>query len=364
MPRDNAIVATIEGIDPAIDRPPEEKVREAPEGFAIRFAGERTARLPAGERAAGLLAILESLRQSGAPVYVEVDPESDEIRRLLVPLTVRVGELTDRGEEVEVELELSHAVHLLKRSNPDFEELLATLERAREAQGWVVVTGEEDHEIIDVRPATKRPDIELRRPPRRPWYRRLLLWLACLLRCISRRRARELFDQMAATSCDPLNVPPPCIPFLYPDDGCWGRAHEMCRLLIAAGARPRKVWIYRSPPNKLRVNTRNNPSCFVEWYWHVAPTLCVRTGLLRKTEMVIDPSLFTEPVTKPTWKGVQSDPGAQLVDTSCSVFYRGVNGSTSTDPTYAQTNQVLNTYRNALRNRSLTVGPPPYAACP
>ena len=62
------------------------------------------------------------------------------------------------------------------------------------------------------------------------------------------------------------------ISWLYPDDGCWGRAHEMCRLMINAGAHPRKVWIY----GKLHTLTKNNPNCFVNWGWHVAPTLCVR----------------------------------------------------------------------------------------
>ncbi len=102
----------------------------------------------------------------------------------------------------------------------------------------------------------------------------------------------------------------------------------------------------------------------MQWGWHVAPTLCVRTGFLRKTEMVIDPSLFTQPEAKPAWKGVQGDPGAQLVDTSCSVFYRSSGGYTETDPNYTKTNVVLTTYRAALLNRSLTIGPPPYANCP
>ena len=366
MPRKNAIVATIEGIEPSVDRPPAEMGAEAGEGFSIRLEGDQTARLPAGARAAGMLAVLESLRQIDAPVYIELEPDTDRISRLLVPTRATVKAIEDRGEEVEVELEISHARHVLRRSNPDFEELLATLQKAREEKGWVVVTGEEDHEIIDVRLSTKAPpDIEIGPPPKRPWYKCLFLWFWCLWRCMSKKRAKDLFDQLAATTCNPLTVPPPCIPFMYPDDGCWGRAHEMCRLLIAAGAKPRKVWIYHSPGNWLQASTRNHPNCYVQWSWHVAPTLCVRTGFLSKTEMVIDPSLFTGPVTKPTWKGAQGDPGASLVDTSCSVFYRSSGGSTTTDPTYTQTNQVLATYRAALLNRSLSaVGPPPYANCP
>jgi hypothetical protein len=160
---------------------------------------------------------------------------------------------------------------------------------------------------------------------------------------------------MSATSCDPLTVPPPCIPFLFPDDGCWGRAHEMCRLMIAMGLSPRKVWIDSSENHILHVDTKNNLKCFVEWYWHVAPTLCVQGRT-----MVIDPSLFTTPVSVATWKSVQNDPAATLTFTDASFFTEGGG----TDPTYSATNAVLAYYRLALQTRSIQFGPPPYANCP
>jgi hypothetical protein len=163
---------------------------------------------------------------------------------------------------------------------------------------------------------------------------------------------------MNATTCDPLTVPPPCIPFLYPDDGCWGRAHEMRRLMVTMGLRPKKVWIEGS----LHPSTRNNPACTVGWGWHVAPTLCVRGRWFFNTrQMVIDPSLFTTPVTKAQWKAIQNDPNATLTDSDGSIFYLWGN---VTDPNYTQTNQVLATYRLELQLRSIQVGPPPYANCP
>jgi hypothetical protein len=161
---------------------------------------------------------------------------------------------------------------------------------------------------------------------------------------------------MKATSCNPLTVPVPCIPFLYPDNGCWARAHEMCRLMIAMNLSPKKVWIQGG----LQVNTRNNPSCVVNWWWHVAPTLCVRgPSFFQRREMVIDPSLFTTPVTKATWKSVQGDPSATLTSSSASIFLMG----NVTDPTYTQTNTDLARYRLQLYCRSLNMGPPPYANC-
>ena len=153
---------------------------------------------------------------------------------------------------------------------------------------------------------------------------------------MSGTKAQQVFDAMNATSCNPLTVPPPCIPFLYPDDGCWARAHEMCRLMIVMGHSPRKVWIQ----GNLCVSTKNKPNCVVWWGWHVAPTLCVRGPKFFQTQtMVIDPSLFTTPVSKATWKGVQGDPNATLTNSEASDYLWG-----TTDPTYVLTNQKLGFY--------------------
>jgi hypothetical protein len=77
--------------------------------------------------------------------------------------------------------------------------------------------------------------------------------------------------------------------------------------------------------------------------------------------MVVDPSLFTTPVSKATWKGVQHNPNATLTDTPWTYFRKWGE----TDPTFSKTNGVLADYRLALQLRSLSsVGPPPYAYCP
>ena len=54
---------------------------------------------------------------------------------------------------------------------------------------------------------------------------------------------------------------------------------------------PRKGWIDHSAGHMLHINMRNNPNCYVEWGWHVAPRLCVRgPGILQVQRMVIDPA--------------------------------------------------------------------------
>jgi hypothetical protein len=130
----------------------------------------------------------------------------------------------------------------------------------------------------------------------------------------------------------------------------------MCRLMIAAGITPNKVWIF----GNLRAASQNHPSCQVLWGWHVAPTLSVGAQTY-----VIDPALFNGPVTQATWAGVQGDPNPTLIPSPASTFWRNQNPSSAiTDPTYTQTNSVLTTYRNALRVRATgAAGPPPYPNC-
>jgi len=174
---------------------------------------------------------------------------------------------------------------------------------------------------------------------------------------ITLQRAREMFDLVNSNLCCPANPTAPCITFHFPDDGCWARAHEMCRLMIAAGEAPRKVWIRGYP---LRARTLNKVSCEVVWSWHVAPTLEVATGGGNQT-YVIDPALFNGPVLRQTWFDVQNNPAATLTPTGPEIFY-DVTGEL--DPSYAETNRVLTRFRNELRLRSASAdGPPPYTNC-
>jgi len=163
---------------------------------------------------------------------------------------------------------------------------------------------------------------------------------------VSLQRARDLFALVNSKICCPSSASAPCIPFLYPDDGCWGRAHEMCRLIIVEGEQPRKIWIQGS----LTVASANKPTCAVQWGWHVAPTIEVTTGGSDQT-YVIDPSLFNEPVPQAVWVGVQGDPNPTLTATGSDIFHEFYPPDRY-DPTYAKTNSVLNAYRNDLKLRA------------
>lgn len=337
----------------------------------------RRVRLQAADgRSPGYAQVLAGLEQLGRPVYLEVDPDSGIITLLRIPVVGRVEQLRETDGGLELVLNASHARFLLRKGGERFGPLSATLREAAAGGRPLILTGDDRGEVIDARffePGPDDgpiPDFPWDRPKLVPDWTRFLRWLRWPIwpwtwwawGCVSLTRAQQAFEAMSATSCAPLTVPAPCIPFLFPDNGCWARAHEMCRLMIDSGLGPRKVWIQGS----LNTPTRNNPACVVHWAWHVAPTLCVvrrwwlwRPWLGIKQTMVIDPSLFTAPVTLAQWKAVQGDPAATLTHTDASDYYWG-----STDPTYAQTLADLALYRLQLQTRAINVGPPPYAHCP
>jgi hypothetical protein len=382
MQNPNAIVSLILKLDPPLDRSPAEMLKSEA-GITVELEDGRRARLnPADTRSPGLAQILDELSKQRLLVYLEIDPATSAITRLLIPHISRVHRIESfSADSLRIDLERSHARHFLKRDTPNFAEMEKLLNEALKSDELLIVTDDDAHNILDVRPFKPRPDVPAPPPLPKPeptsapsWLLRLLRWIRdlpiwrwpiwpwkwwnWLFRCISETRAQEVFDAMSATNCNPLTALSPCIPFLYPDNGCWARANQMCRLMFNVRLKPRKVWIN----GNLKVSTKNNPSCSVSWGWHVAPVLCVRgPGIFQSQQMVIDPSLFSAPVTVAIWKGVQGDSNATLTFTSASIFT--FFGGSTTDPTYWFTDQDLAFYRLMLKTRSNNVGPPPYANC-
>ena len=99
----------------------------------------------------------------------------------------------------------------------------------------IILTENDPHEIIDIRGYTPGPE-----GPPLPFPKPgpptagslalamvhpdlvLVLVAVVVVPLISARKAQEVVRCHERTSCNPLTVPPPCIPFFYPDDGCWG----------------------------------------------------------------------------------------------------------------------------------------------
>ncbi|MBS0470063.1 MAG: hypothetical protein JSR60_03245 [Proteobacteria bacterium] len=288
-----------------------------------------------------LLRILDNLRRTRRPVYLELDAAS-RVRRLLLPRIVTVLGLDEiPSGDLAVRVEPSNLPHILRRSNPEF----GVLRKALAKPGAVLLTETDAHEIVDVRPARKPASKAVSSRKR-----------AKAASAVTMAQARTLFDLVATASCDPMTVPPPCIPFLYPDDGCWVRAHEMCRRIVAAGVEPAKIWL----SGGLNVTTPNNPNCKLFWYYHVAPTVQVASSSGSEKLYVLDPSMFDEPVTDQVWMAAMNNPNAAVKRTPWTQYNLG-GGE---DPDFSQTEDGLIWLRDSLLLRSAGPdGPPPYAHC-
>jgi hypothetical protein len=343
----------------------DKSAEELPKKVTVRFETGPTAVLDMKNPRAVVWANLLDLQQRHSrPVYVEIDPESNVITQLLLPQPARVMDIIPQGEgDVYVTFFTSAAQHYLRRENPDFQEMLEALQTAKDDKKAVLVTAtQHDYEIIDVRSLPESlkmgPSNPSPPPPPDP--------------PVSPPRAQELFDLMNSKSCNACNATcstsPHCIPFKHAYDGCYARAHEMCRLMMSEGEAPEKVWIYGS----LHVVTSNVHNCDINWGWHVAPTLMVTTpGAPPEGEKhVIDPSLCTAPVTVADWQALQN-PGATLRYSTWEPFwsdwwqYPESDWATQgiTDPTFSQTNYYLELKCTFLQQDCVDYGPPPYE-CP
>src|SRR5215470_10732657 len=99
MPNPNAIVSTSIRIEPPLDRAPAEMLR-AERGITVELDGGRRVRLdPANERSVGYAQILDGLARLRRPVYVEINPASNAITRILVPHVARVTRVQEGKAE-------------------------------------------------------------------------------------------------------------------------------------------------------------------------------------------------------------------------------------------------------------------------
>jgi len=340
-------------------------------------AGKRVILDPANKHSPGFVDVLIGLSELKLPAYFELDPEKNSVKRVLIPKIGYLVAFRETEKGFEFQLDTSHGRYLIKRDSSIWKEGTEALNKAQDQRTPIILTVDDANQILDIRPSPEKPKDFPEGPVIRREYRLRQIWWRifywriwpwrwwCWLRCATPQRAQEIFDAMKALTCDPNAIASPCIPFLYPDDGCWGRAHEMRRLMLEMGVSSRKIWIFGS----LVTPTRNNPYCNVYWGWHVAPTICVRRILkwwpwrlfCFTRRMVIDPSLFNTPVTPEQWKSAQGDPNATLAHTAGLIFLYWGN---QTDNDYSKTNTVLASYRLALQNRVNQHGPPPYANCP
>lgn len=235
--------------------------------------------------------LMKRLQELQRPVYVDLAEPlpaavGQRISRILIPLITRVIDIeqTDAPDIVHVRLTESSARHVLRTAGPKAVANLAGLWASVNKGTVLFVTHDSaTREIIDVEFAfdkyqTERPVVTAAS----------FMPTSDVIGKVSIVSEAEFLRVLAIINDTKCGVPRPasgCIPFNYPDDGCWARAQRICELfetgkpLVMA-----KVWIY----GDLEIRSANHPFCSVRWDWHCAPLIKVGTGKL----MVLDPSLF------------------------------------------------------------------------
>lgn len=93
------------------------------------------------------------------------------------------------------------------------------------------------------------------------------------------------------------------IPFRYPSDKCWARAHTMADLLIMSGYSVDKLFLFyrrglRVPTPYGDDLTNLSDQTAVEWWYHVTPTVYLVDDM---HPYAIDPALSTAPLLTDAW---------------------------------------------------------------
>lgn len=300
--------------------------------------------------------ILESARKDGARLYFERDGDRLNLLRPAISGHILSLEESSAGG-IEIEITNSHAIHVLRRDNSDFEELALLLREAHRAGTAVAIV--DRHGIIEVQPDDEKRLLteEEVAPPARS----SLLEAEVVPSGMDWQAVMRLFQAIVAQDCPVANVRPPCIPFSYPTNWCWTRAHAMARMMITEHeVTPGKLWIR----GRLRAQTRNDLDCHVRWGWHVAPLLMARPeGGGGELLVIIDPSMFDRPVPQEQWVFAQGDGDARLTSTSWEVYNYTTGGSEIRDRDFSLVDDGLRSARRHLLAQIADDGPPPYAHC-
>ena len=112
---------------------------------------------------------------------------------------------------------------------------------------------------------------------------------------ISLKTAQKLFKKLAAD---------PNVPFKFPEDGCYARAHYMAQQLEKSKIISAKIFLHGE---YLHVDAPTSPNKEVYWGYHVAPVVKVKVGK-DIVPMVFDPSIFDGPVHVKEWEAIQTRP--------------------------------------------------------
>jgi len=131
---------------------------------------------------------------------------------------------------------------------------------------------------------------------------------------VTREEAEWLFLELQDATFTTEEGSEAPIPYHYPVDGCYARAHRMAPLLSEKGYAYEKVFAVSRVAAKgggakmgLHVSTPFGPDVpagkqpGVDWWYHVAPIIKVKQDNGELVEMVLDPSTAQGPITVDEW---------------------------------------------------------------
>ena len=119
--------------------------------------------------------------------------------------------------------------------------------------------------------------------------------------------AARLYTVMAGlTFTDSFGAQSP-VPYHYPVDGCYSRAHSMATVMTQAGIASERVFATSTVPgspltvgSQFSADQPGGAAPVTRWFYHVAPIVRVNTGSA-VVETVIDPSTQPGPVSVDVW---------------------------------------------------------------
>jgi hypothetical protein len=107
---------------------------------------------------------------------------------------------------------------------------------------------------------------------------------------VTAAEALEIFDGLAAREDLGFHLV----------EGCYARAHLVCRDLFARKFIPQKAWAFEGDDSQ-PLGAQLQDGRTYQWWYHVAPALAVRMENGGLQQMVFDPALFDGPAALPEW---------------------------------------------------------------
>lgn len=293
--------------------------------------------------------VLSLLKEIDHPVRAELS-DANVVLDLIVPEVGVVQALwPEEDGTVTVDLSGSAAPLVLRPDLPRFTQLLGDLERAMHEREPLIVSTTDDQEILDFQYGELKP-----RPAAEPLTGDEVL---AGMTIVDPGRAEDLFTALATENCPIPTGRHLCIPFRYPDNGCWARAERMCDLLreqhnVEAG----KVWLF----GRLRAHTENRRDCRIRWRFHVAPVVRLDTG--PRDLLVLDPSVCCRAETVAAWREALGDTRAVCELTDTTVYFQTAKGD-GVEEMPGEMVDDLKYFLARLLCRARRRGAPPYRQC-